>query len=195
MLNEIKEIISDSIMVKQNLLSDDKLLSVVNQVADVCVIALKADKKIFFCGNGGSAADAQHLAAEFSGRFLLDRDPLYAEALHVNSSYMTSVTNDYSFDEVYARLVKAKMRRGDVLVGISTSGNSMNIIKALEQARLQHSITVAMTGVTGGKLASNCDFLLNIPSSHTPRIQEAHIMVGHIICELVEKRIFKNNIV
>ena len=194
MLNEIKEIITESIMTKQNLLSDDKLLAVVNQVADVCVIALKADKKIFFCGNGGSAADAQHLAAEFTGRFLLDRDPLYAEALHVNSSYMTSVTNDYSFEEVYSRLVKAKVRQGDVLIGISTSGNSMNIIKAMEQARIQNAITVAMTGVTGGKLKTNCDFLLNMPSSHTPRIQEAHIMVGHIICELVEKRIFKNNL-
>lgn len=195
MLNEIREIITSSIMTKQTLLSDEKILSVINQVADVCVIALKADKKIFFCGNGGSAADAQHLAAEFTGRFLLDRDPLYAEALHVNSSYMTSVINDYSFEEVYARLVKAKVRQGDVLIGISTSGNSMNIIKALEQGRSQHAITVGMTGATGGKLISNCDFLLNMPSSHTPRIQEAHIMVGHIICELVEKRIFKNNII
>lgn len=194
MLNEIKEIITDSIMTKQNILSDDKLIAVIEQVAEVCIIALKADKKIFFCGNGGSAADAQHLAAEFTGRFLLDRDPLYAEALHVNSSYMTSVINDYSFEEVYARLVKAKIRRGDILFGISTSGNSMNIIRALEQARIQHAITVGMTGVTGGKMISNCDFLLNMPSSQTPRIQEAHIMVGHIVCELVEKRIFKNNI-
>ena len=181
-------------MTKQNILSDEKLLSIIEQVVDICIIALKADKKIFFCGNGGSAADAQHLAAEFTGRFLLDRDPLYAEALHVNSSYMTSVTNDYSFDEVYARLVKAKLRRGDVLFGISTSGNSNNIIKALEQGRMQNAITVGMTGATGGKLLSNCDFLLNVPSAQTPRIQEAHIMIGHIICELVEKRIFKNNI-
>jgi len=113
---------------------------------------------------------------------------------HVNSSYMTSVANDYSFDEVYARLVKAKMRMGDVLIGISTSGNSMNIIKAMDMARVQGAITVAMTGLTGGKLASNCDFLLNIPSSHTPRIQEAHITVGHIICELVEKRIFTTQV-
>jgi len=187
---EIKEILTQSILTKQSLLENDKLIAVIDQVVEVCTIALKADKKILFCGNGGSAADAQHLAAELSGRFLLDRDPLYAEALHVNSSYMTSVANDYSFDEVYARLVKAKMRMGDVLVGISTSGNSMNIIKAMDMARVQGGITVAMTGLTGGKLATNCDFLLNIPSSHTPRIQEAHITVGHIICELVEKRIF-----
>jgi D-sedoheptulose 7-phosphate isomerase len=188
---EIKEILTQSILTKQSLLENDKLIAVIDQVVEVCTIALKADKKIFFCGNGGSAADAQHLAAELSGRFLLDRDPLYAEALHVNSSYMTSVANDYSFDEVYARLVKAKMRMGDVLIGISTSGNSLNIIKAMDMARVQGGVTVAMTGMTGGKLASNCDFLLNIPSTHTPRIQEAHITVGHIICELVEKRIFK----
>ncbi len=188
---EIKEILTESILTKQSLLENDKLIGVIDQVVEVCTIALKADKKIFFCGNGGSAADAQHLAAELSGRFLLDREPLYAEALHVNSSYMTSVANDYSFDEVYARLVRAKMRTGDVLVGISTSGNSMNIIKAMDMARVQGAITVAMTGLTGGKLANNCDFLLNMPSSHTPRIQEAHITVGHIICELVEKRIFK----
>jgi len=194
MLNEIKEIITDSILTKQKLLTDDKMLSTIEQVVDICVIALKADKKIFFCGNGGSAADAQHLAAEFTGRFYLDRDPLYAEALHVNSSYMTSVANDYSFEEVYARLVKAKMRRGDILFGISTSGNSINIIKAMHQARLQHGITIGMTGATGGKLALNSDFLLNMPSTDTPRIQEAHIMVGHIICELVEKKIFANNV-
>ena len=187
---EIKEILTQSILTKQSLLENDKLISVIEQVVGVCTIALKADKKIFFCGNGGSAADAQHLAAELSGRFLLDREPLFAEALHVNSSYMTSVANDYSFDDVYARLVKAKLRRGDILIGISTSGNSMNIIKAMDMARIQGGVTVAMTGLTGGKLANNCDFLLNMPSSHTPRIQEAHITVGHIICELVEKRIF-----
>ncbi len=192
MSNEIKEIISDSIMTKQQMLSDDKLIALIEQVAEVCTIALKADKKVFFCGNGGSASDAQHLAAELSGRFLLDRDPLYAEALHVNGSYLTSVSNDYGFEEAYARLVKAKMRRGDVLFGISTSGNSMNIIKAMEAARAQHAITVAMTGATGGKLAKACDFLINVPSKQTPRIQEAHITIGHIICELVEKRIFKS---
>ena len=193
MLNEIKEILSDSIIVKQNILNDDKLIAKIEQVVEVCTIALKADKKIFFCGNGGSAADAQHLAAELSGRFLKDREPLFAEALHVNGSYMTSVANDYGFDEVYARLVRAKLRRGDILFGISTSGNSINIIKAMDAARIQNAITIGMTGKTGGKLISSCDFLLNMPTTSTPRIQEAHITVGHIICELVEKRIFKNN--
>ncbi len=192
MSQEIKHIISDSISLKQSLLEDDQLIALIDQVSDICVAALKADKKIFFCGNGGSAADAQHIAAELSGRFLLDRDPLFAEALHVNSSYMTSVANDYGFDEVYARLVKAKMRKGDILFGISTSGNSSNIIKAMNVASEQGALTIAMTGGSGGKLASHCDHLLNMPSTHTPRIQEAHIMVGHIICELIENRMFKN---
>jgi len=193
MLNKIKDIITNSILTKQHILADEQLLSVIEQIVAICIKALKADNKIFFCGNGGSAADAQHLAAEFTGRFYLDRDPLYAEALHVNSSYLTSVANDYSFEEVYARLVKAKMRRGDILFGISTSGNSMNIIKAMSQAKMQDGVTIAMTGSSGGKLASNADLLLRMPSSDTPRIQEAHIMVGHIICELVERGIFDNS--
>ena len=132
MNNKIREILQASISVKQLILQDEKLLQTVDVVTGVIVDCFKKDGKVLFCGNGGSAADAQHLAAEFSGRFYTDREPLYAEALHVNTSYLTAVANDYSYNEVYARLVKAKGRKGDVLVGLSTSGNSENIIEALK---------------------------------------------------------------
>lgn len=187
---DIKAVIKASIAVKQQILEDENLLNTVQIIADTCVEALKADKKILFCGNGGSAADAQHLAAEFSGRFYKDRDPLFAEALHVNTSYLTAVANDYSYEQIYSRLIKAKGRKGDVLIGISTSGNSGNIVKAFEQAKLQNMITVGMTGETGGKMKPLSDFLLNMPSTDTPRIQEAHILIGHIICEIVELKMF-----
>jgi D-sedoheptulose 7-phosphate isomerase len=150
----------------------------------------KNDKKILLCGNGGSAADAQHLAAELSGRFYIDRPPLFAEALHVNTSYLTAVANDYSFDEVYARLVKAKGRPSDILIGISTSGNSSNIIKAIYAAKEVGMISVGFTGKTGGKMVGLCDYLINIPSQDAARIQEAHILIGHIICEIVERKLF-----
>ncbi|MDP4268014.1 MAG: SIS domain-containing protein, partial [Bacteroidota bacterium] len=146
--------------------------------------------KLLFCGNGGSAADAQHLAAEFSGRFGFDRDPLFAEALHVNSSYMTAVANDYSFDIVYSRLIKAFGKKDDMLFGISTSGNSTNIINAIKEANSIGMITVGFTGKDGGKMNDICKYLIRIPSNITPRIQENHIMIGHIICELVENEIF-----
>ncbi len=187
--SRIKQAISQSILLKQQILEDQRLLLTMQKVAEVCTIALKARQKLLFCGNGGSAADAQHLAAEFSGRFYLDRPPLFAEALHVNTSFLTAAANDYGFDEVYARLVQAKGEAGDVLFCISTSGNSANILKAIQQARKQQLITVALTGKSGGKLPKYCDFLLNVPSVDTPRIQEAHIMVGHIICELVERAV------
>ncbi len=152
--------------------------------------AFKNGEKVLFCGNGGSAADAQHLAAEFSGRFYYDRPPLYAEALHVNTSYLTAVANDYSYDEVYARSVKAKATNGDVLIALSTSGNSKNIIRAFEVAKENNVITIALTGQTGGLIKNLSDILINVPSKDTPRIQEAHIMIGHIICEIVENEIF-----
>lgn len=190
MNKRIKRIISESISVKQFLLEDDRLIDLIGKSADTCTIAFKADKKVLFCGNGGSAADAQHLAAEFSGRFYTDRDPLFAEALHVNTSYMTAVANDYNYDQVYSRLIKAKGRQGDVLFGISTSGNSPNIIEAMIQAKKQGMITIGMTGATGGKLLTLSDILLNIPSTNTPRIQECHILAGHIICEIVEDNLF-----
>ncbi|MCK9618245.1 MAG: D-sedoheptulose 7-phosphate isomerase [Lentimicrobiaceae bacterium] len=192
-MNRIQEIIQQSVLLKQQVLADKILLDTVEKITQEIIRCFQNDGKVLFCGNGGSAADAQHLAAEFSGRFYYDRDPLFSEALHVNTSYLTAVANDYSYDEIYARLVKAKGRKGDVLVGISTSGNSTNILKALEMAKKQGMVTVAMTGLTGGKMKDACDFLLNVPSTDTPRIQEVHIMLGHIICELVEVAIFPKN--
>ncbi|HNY03287.1 MAG TPA: D-sedoheptulose 7-phosphate isomerase [Bacteroidales bacterium] len=184
------ESIKESIEVKQKLLTDSFLISEIRKVAVACTNAFSRGNKVLLCGNGGSAADAQHIAAEFSGRFNFDRPPLPSEALHVNTSFLTAVANDYSFDEVYARLLKGLGREGDVLVGLSTSGNSPNVIRAFETAREMHITTVGFTGMTGGQLAPLCDFLINIPSTATPRIQESHIMVGHIICEIVESNLF-----
>ncbi len=190
MQQRISQLIQASIDVKRQTMEDKVLIASVEQVVAEIVKALQADKKILFCGNGGSAADAQHIAAELSGRFYHDRDPLFAEALHVNTSYLTAVANDYGYDHVYSRLVKAKGRAGDVLVGISTSGNSTNIIEALKIAQAQGMVTVSMTGETGGKMKEHSDILLNVPSKDTPRIQEVHILLGHIICELVELELF-----
>jgi D-sedoheptulose 7-phosphate isomerase len=190
MNQKIAAIVQASIDTKNRVLTDETLLDTVAQIADAMTEAFRNDKKVLFCGNGGSAADAQHLAAEFSGRFYYDRPPLFAEALHVNTSYITAVGNDYSYDEVYARAVRGFGRTGDVLVGISTSGNSPNIVRALEAAREQGMVTVGMTGETGGKMKELCQFLLNIPSKDTPRIQECHILLGHIICQIVEENLF-----
>jgi D-sedoheptulose 7-phosphate isomerase len=186
----IKEVIKDSIEVKNAILEDENLLKIIDEVVKVCVDCLRNDGKVLFCGNGGSAADAQHLAAELSGRFYYDREPLFAEALHVNTSYLTAVANDYSYDEVYARLVKSKGRKGDVIIGLSTSGNSGNVVRAFEVAHERDMITVGLTGETGGKMKACSDYLLNIPSTDTPRVQEAHILVVHIICELIESEMF-----
>ena len=186
----IADIVKDSIDVKQLILTDKDLIKRINDAALMCVESLKNGGKIHFCGNGGSAADAQHLAAELSGRFYYDRPPLNAEALHVNTSYLTAVANDYSYDMVYARMLQASAKKGDVFFGISTSGNSANIVKTIEVAKEIGVKTIGMTGETGGKMASICDVLLNVPSKCTPRIQESHIMIGHIICEIIEATIF-----
>ncbi len=191
MNDKIKKIISDSIAVKTALLNDDEMLNKLQQIADMMVNALQKDGRIYFCGNGGSAADAQHLAAEFSGRFYTDRRALPSEALHCNTSYLTAVANDYSFDVIYARLIDGIGNKGDFLVGLSTSGNSANIVKAFETARQKNIITVGFTGKNGGKMKELSDFLINVPSTDTPRIQESHIMLGHIICQLVEEQFFK----
>jgi len=189
-MDQIKKLIEESIEVKNKILSDEGILKKIDELTDVAVTALKNNHRIYFCGNGGSAADAQHLAAEFSGRFYLDRDALPAEALHCNTSYLTAVANDYSYDVIYARLVKGLAHKGDVLIGLSTSGNSVNIVKAFETAREKGVITVAFTGAGGGKLKELSDYLFDVPSKNTPRIQESHIMIGHIICQLVEQRYF-----
>ena len=187
---KIKELIQASIHTKQQMLEDDVMIQKIEAVTNAVVNAFKNGNKVLFCGNGGSAADAQHLAAEFSGRFYTDRDPLFAEALHVNTSYLTAVANDYSYDVVYSRLVKGMGRKGDVLIAFSTSGNSTNIIKAVEQANELEMITVGFTGASGGKMKNLCEYLINVPSSDTPRIQESHILLGHIICQLAEEQLF-----
>jgi D-sedoheptulose 7-phosphate isomerase len=189
-MNKIKDIIRASVEVKEKLLQDETLLGVIKSAVAVIVTAFKNGNRVYFCGNGGSAADAQHLAAEFSGRFYKDRKALPAEALHCNTSYLTAVANDYSFDDIYARLVEGIGQPGDVLVGLSTSGNSKNIIKAFEVALEKGIITIGFTGITGGQLKAVSDHLLNVPSADTPRIQEAHILAGHIICQLVEEQYF-----
>jgi D-sedoheptulose 7-phosphate isomerase len=191
-MNIIKDIVSASIAVKQQVLSDEKLLQTVADVTDMVTEAFRNGNKVLFCGNGGSAADAQHLAAEFSGRFYIDRDALPAEALHTNTSYLTAVANDYSYDVIYARLIKGLGNKGDVLVGLSTSGNSKNIVLAFEQAKANGMITVGFTGASGGKMKALSDYLINVPSTDTPRIQESHILLGHIICQLVEAKYFSN---
>ena len=190
MNNKIQQIIKASIETKQKLLQNQELLATIEKIVDVITEAFKKGNRVYFCGNGGSAADAQHLAAEFSGRFYTDRKALPAEALHCNTSYLTAVANDYGYDVVYSRMIEGIGQSGDVLVGLSTSGNSVNIINAFAAAHRKGMITVAFTGDTGGKMKNISDYLINIPSSDTPRIQESHITVGHIICQLVEEKIF-----
>ncbi|MDI3320808.1 D-sedoheptulose-7-phosphate isomerase [Pinibacter soli] len=189
-ITQVKEIIQSSIDTKQQILQDQAMLERMLEVVDAIVNAFQNGKRIYFCGNGGSAADAQHLAAEFSGRFYKNRRALPAEALHCNTSYLTAVANDYSYNDIYSRLVDGIMVKGDVLIGLSTSGNSANIVSAFEVAREKGVITVGFTGITGGIMHSLSDYLFNVPSSITPRIQESHITIGHIICELVEEKYF-----
>lgn len=192
-MEQIKNIVAASIKVKQDVLQNEELLKTVQDCVTLIVQAFKNGNKVLFCGNGGSAADAQHLAAEFSGRFYTDRDALPAEALHCNTSYLTAVANDYSYDVIYSRLVKGVGNKGDVLVGLSTSGNSKNIYNAFEVAREKGITTIAFTGASGGTMKALSDYLINVPSTDTPRIQESHIMLGHIICQLVEAQYFDSS--
>jgi D-sedoheptulose 7-phosphate isomerase len=187
---EIEERITASIGVKEKILASPELLDTIGNVRQAITKAFSSKGKVFFCGNGGSAADAQHLAAEFSGRFYKNRPALYAEALHCNTSYLTAVANDFSFEDVYARLLEGLGNHGDVLVALSTSGNSENIVRAVEAAKKNGMIVVGMTGESGGRLKDQCHYLLRVPSADTPRIQEAHMLIGHIICELVESDLF-----
>ena len=189
-MDKIKKIIKSSIDTKQSVLQNEGLLKTIAASVDVIVNAFRNGNRVYFCGNGGSAADAQHLSAEFSGRFYTNRKALPAEALHCNTSYLTAVANDYSFEDVYSRLIDGIGETGDVLVGLSTSGNSANITKAFETAKKKEMITIGFTGKSGGNMKPFCDHLINIPSTDTPRIQESHIMVGHIICQLVEEKYF-----
>lgn len=186
----VKEAIEENIELMNSILHDTIFMSQISQLADIMVKSLRRGGTIFFCGNGGSAADAQHLAAELSGRFYFDRAPLPAEALHCDTSYLTAIANDYGFEHVYERLIRGNGKKGDVLVGLSTSGNSLNITKAFETAKNLDITTIAFTGENGGKLKEIADYILQIPSTDTPRIQEAHILIGHIICELIETEMF-----
>ena len=191
MQESIIDLINDSIRNFSNISKNKAQVLLIEQIANTLIDAYNNDCKLLLCGNGGSASDAQHIAAELSGRFEMDREPLNAEALHVNSSYLTAVANDYGYEEVYARMVKATGKNGDVLLALSTSGNSSNVLKAIEQANHIGMITIGFSGNDGGKMNEICKYNLIIPSSNTARIQEAHILVGHIICKLIEQKIFK----
>jgi D-sedoheptulose 7-phosphate isomerase len=188
--NTINDLINASISVKEQIISDGIMAPILEEVIQIITNTFQNGGAVYFCGNGGSAADAQHLAAEFSGRFYKDRKALPSEALHCNTSYLTAVANDYSYDVIYSRLIEGIARKGDVLIGLSTSGNSGNILKAFEMANSMGVITIGMTGAGGGKMKAISNYLIEVPSNTTPRIQESHILIGHIICELVEKNIF-----
>lgn len=188
----IKNRIQILIDLEQVIINNSDLINRIQKASEIIVSAYQSGNKTLFCGNGGSAADAQHLAAELSGKFYLDRPPIHAEACHGNSSFMTAVSNDYGYNSVFARYIQAVGKKGDVLVAISTSGNSENVLKALLQAREIGLICIVLSGATGGKMANLAEVLINIPSTDTPRIQEMHILVGHIICELVETKLFGN---
>lgn len=189
-MEKIKNILQASIDTKQQILQNEELIATIQKVVEVITDAFKVGHRVYFCGNGGSAADAQHLAAEFSGRFYINRKALPAEALHCNTSYLTAVANDYGFDVVYSRMIDGIGETGDILIGLSTSGNSANIINAFEAAKLKGISTIAFTGISGGQMKSVSDYLINVPSTDTPRIQESHITIGHVICQLVEENIF-----
>ena len=169
----------------------DQIKKIINLIHD----CFEQDKKVLICGNGGSAADAQHMAAEFVNRFLIERKALNAEALNVNTSSLTAISNDYDFDKVFSRQIEAKGKKDDILIAISTTGNSKNIIKAIETAKELKMITIGFTGNNEiNKLRDISDYCLCIPSNSTPRIQEMHILVVHIICEFVEKKLFGKEI-
>lgn len=182
--------IHETIAGLQGILADSTIMETGGRVSEEIIRACQKGRKVLLCGNGGSAADAQHIAAELSGKFFFDRQPLFAEALHVNTSYLTAVANDYSYEEIFARLIRAQGRSGDVLIALSTSGNSKNILRALEEANAAGMVTVGFTGQGPNAMEMLCDHLLAVPSKVTPRIQECHIILGHIICEIVESRLF-----
>lgn len=190
MKETITKILQEAAALKQSMLNDVELIQKIESVVELIVKVYKAKGAIYFCGNGGSAADAQHLAAEFTGRFYIDRPPLKAEALHVNPSFVTAVANDYDFTKIYSRAIEAQGNQGDVLFCLSTSGTSPNIIEAAKQAQKMGVTTIAMTGSSDNPLTGLCDHNIMVASGNTPRIQEGHMLVGHIICELVEATIY-----
>jgi len=186
----IVNIINSNISIKRAIIEDKNLIIAIEKAAVQIINCYNNGGKVLLCGNGGSAADAQHIAAEFSGRFYFDRKSLAAEAIHVNTSYITAVANDYSFNDIYSRYIDGCGKANDVLIAISTSGNSENIIRAINTAKQNKMFTIALTGLSGGKMKGISDLIINVPSSDTPRIQESHILIGHIICEIVESNLF-----
>jgi len=191
-LKTIDTRLSDHIRMVIDIMKNDKITKTISSTAETIIKALKTKKKVLICGNGGSAADAQHIAAELSGRFRFDRKPLFAEALHTNSSYLTAVANDYGYEFIYSRLLECMSNSGDILIGISTSGNSKNIINAMIEARKQNMIIVSLTGETFNEMDKLADYSIKIPSTDIARIQEGHILAGHIICEIIENKLFNN---
>jgi len=182
--------INQTLRVKQNILKDNELVKKIDEITRVIVHAYRENKKVILFGNGGSAADAQHLAGELVGKFYLERKALAAIALTTNTSELTAIANDYNFNRVFARQVEALVNPRDIVIGITTSGNSPNVLEGIKEAKLRGAITIGFTGASGGKLKENVDYLLAVPSEDTPYIQESHIMIGHIICYLVEKELF-----
>lgn len=190
MQEHISDILNDSFNNLQKVISDKGLILEIETITTKIIKAFKDGNKLLLCGNGGSASDAQHIAAELSGRFNKERKPLYAEALHVNSSYMTAVSNDYGFESTYSRMLEAIGKKGDVLIALSTSGNSENVVNAVKMANSLDMLSVGMSGATGGEIKELCQHNIIIPSSNTARIQEAHIIVGHIFCQIIEEKLF-----
>ncbi len=188
---EIRKQVEDSIRIQERVLADENMARKLEECINLVINTFNNDGKVLFCGNGGSAADAQHLAAELSGRFYFDREPLNAEALHVNTSFVTATANDHHFDAVFERMVKAVGKKSDVLIALSTSGKSKNIIRALEAANAMGMHAIGFSGSTGGDMNEHCRLMFRIPSDDTPRIQEMHMLLGHIICENVERILFK----
>jgi len=190
MQESIYKIIKESSDNFNNISNDKNITLEIEKIIDLIANAFLNDNKLLLCGNGGSASDAQHIAAELSGRFLKERKPLYAEALNVNTSFLTAVANDYGFEKTYARMIEASGKRGDILLALSTSGNSPNVLLAIQKANELGMKTIGLTGSDGGEMNGICNILIKIPSSNTARIQEAHILTGHIICQLVEEKMF-----
>lgn len=186
----ITKLLQDSIGVKQAVLADQALLKDIADVAQHCIDTLRAGNKLLLAGNGGSASDAQHIAAELVGRFELDRKGLPAIALTTNASQLTAISNDYGYEAVFARQVEAFGAKGDLFIGLTTSGNSANVVAAAEVAKAQGLTIIGMTGMSGGKLETLCDVCLKIPSANTARIQESHITIGHILCAQIERELF-----
>lgn len=191
MIQLIKNRIHDHINIVNSMTNNIEMLSAIENASNLIIDTFTKGNKVLFCGNGGSAADAQHLAAELSGRFKFDRDPLFAEALHTNTSYLTAVANDYGYDLIYSRLINGMGKNGDVLVGISTSGKSKNIINAINMAKNHNMKIITFTGQNPNPMDDLSDVSIKIPNHDTARIQECHILIGHIICEIIENKLFK----